>query len=250
MKKIITILIFMASYAGCMLANAFVNEDLHYVITYKWGMIRKDAGEAILSLRNSNGHYNLSLVGKTKPWADNFYSVRDTLLGTIRKSDLKPLIYQKITHENGKYGKDVISYTHSGTKVTGNCKRYRNKKGKISETTKVLNATGDVFDMLSVFYFMRQINYDDLTAGKKIMATVFSGKESEKITIRNLGREKIKLRNKSEREAYHIKFNFTSGGGKKSSDDIDAWISTDSRHIPLYVVGKLPIGQVRAYYIP
>ena len=108
MKKIITILIFMACYAGCMLANAFSNEDLHYVITYKWGMIRKDAGEAILSLRNSNGHYNLSLVGKTKPWADNFYSVRDTLLGTIRKSDLKPVIYQKITHENGKYGKDVI----------------------------------------------------------------------------------------------------------------------------------------------
>lgn len=55
------------------------------------------------------------------------------------------------------------------------------------------------------------------------------------------------MRDKTEREAYHIKFNFTQDGGKKSSDDIDAWISTDSRHIPLYLVGKLPIGEIRVY---
>lgn len=250
MKRIISVLILIICYAGCIMANAFANEDLRYVVTYKWGMIRKDAGEAILSLRNSNGRYNISLVARTKPWADHFYSVRDTLLGTIRKSDFKPLLYQKITHEKGKYGKDVISYSYSGPKVTGTCKRYRDKNGKISESVKVLTASGNVFDMLSVFYYLRQINYENLTTDRKITATVFSGKASEKITIRNLGREKIKLRNKSEREAYHIRFNFTSGGGSKSSDDIDAWISTDSRHIPLYVVGKLPVGQVRAYYIP
>lgn len=250
MKRFISVLILIICYAGCIMANSFANEDLRYVVTYKWGMIRKDAGEAVLSLRNSNGRYNISLVARTKPWADHFYSVRDTLLCTIRKSDFKPLLYQKITHEKGKYGKDVISYSYSGPKVTGTCKRYRDKKGNISESVKVLNATGDVFDMLSVFYYIRQINYENLTTDRKITATVFSGKASEKITIRNLGREKIKLRNKSEREAYHIRFNFTSGGGSKSSDDIDAWISTDSRHIPLYVVGKLPVGQVRAYYIP
>lgn len=232
------------------MASGFANEDLHYVITYKWGMIRKDAGEAILSLRNTDSQYNISLVAKTKPWADHFYSVRDTLLGTIRKSDFKPVTYQKITHENGKYGKDVISYTYSGSKVTGTCRRYREKKGKVSESVKVLNASGEVYDMLSVFYYIRHINYENLAVNKKITAIVFSGKESEKIIISNLGREKIKLRNKTEKEAYHIRFNFTSGGGRKSSDDIDAWIATDSSHIPLYLVGKLPIGQVRAYYIP
>ncbi|MDE6077692.1 MAG: DUF3108 domain-containing protein, partial [Muribaculaceae bacterium] len=65
-----------------------------------------------------------------------------------------------------------------------------------------------------------------------------------------VGEEKLKLRNKTEREAYHIKFNFTTEGKKKSSDDLDAWISTDPKHIPLQIVGSLPIGQVRCYYLP
>ena len=106
-----------------------------------------------------------------------------------------------------------------------------------------------VYDMLSVFYYLRTIDYASLSKGKVIKTTVFSGSKAELMTIRCLGKEKIKLRNKTEVEAYHIKFNFTTEGKKKSSDDIDTWISTDNRHIPLYLVGTLPVGQVRVYYM-
>ncbi len=232
-------------------AATIKDEKLHYIITYKWGMIHKDAGEATLSLRNNGQNYDLMLAARTKPWADKFYQVRDTLLGTIRKNDFKALSYTKIAHENGKYGKDVITYKYAGNHATGTCKRYKkNKKGEVSTSTKTLTASGPVYDMLSVFYYLREIDYSSLTKGKVYKATVFSGSKAETITINFVGKEKIKLRNKSEREAYHIKFNFTTGGKKKSSDDIDTWISTDSSHIPLYLTGSLPVGQVRAYYIP
>ncbi len=232
-------------------SKGFSNETLHYVISYKWGLIHKDAGDATLSLKRNGNNYDLMLAAKTKPWADKFYNVRDTLLGTLRISDLKPLSYSKISHEKGKYGKDVITYSYQGNKATGHCKRYRqDKNGQISSSEKKLDASGPVYDMLSVFYYLRDINYDDLNRGKAIRATVFSGSKAENITIRSLGKEKIRLRNKTEQEAYHIQFNFTSGGKKKSSDDIDAWISSDSRHIPLYLVGQLPVGQVRVYYLP
>lgn len=230
-------------------SNGFADESLHYVISYKWGLIHKDAGEATLNLRNHNGHYSLALYARTKPWADKFYEVRDTLLGSIRKSDMKALSYSKISHENGKYGRDDITYSYSGSTVTGECRRYRDKKGVISQSEKKLQANGPVYDMLSVFYYLRTINYNALSKGTVYKATVFSGSKAETITIRSLGKEEIKLRDKTRREAYHIKFNFTSGGKKKSSDDIDTWISTDSQHIPLYLVGKLPIGEVRAYFL-
>ena len=231
-------------------ATGWEDESLHYVISYKWGLIHKDAGEAVLSLKNRGTEYNIMLSAKTKPWADKFYQVRDTLLGSIRKTDLKPTSYSKIAHEDGKYGKDVIKYKYQGNQVTGVCTRVkRNKKGEISNSSRTLTASGPVYDMLSVFYYLRGIDYESLSKGKKSQATIFSGSKSEIITIRCLGKEKIKLRNKTEREAYHIKFNFTTGGKAKSSDDIDTWISTDSSHIPLYLVGSLPVGQVRAYYI-
>ena len=227
------------------------DEKLHYVISYKWGLIHKDAGDATLSLRNKGGNYEVMLSAKTKPWADKVYQVRDTLLASIRKSDFKALSYSKIAHEDGKYGRDDISYKYSGNQVTGICKRYKkNKKGEVSTSSKTLTATGPVYDMLSVFYYLREIDYSSLSKNKVLKATVFSGSKSETITIHLVGKEKIKLKNKTEREAYHIKFNFTTGGKKKSSDDIDTWISTDSSHIPLYLTGSLPVGQVRVYYIP
>lgn len=230
-------------------AKPFPDETLRYVVSYKWGMIHKDAAEAKLTLRNSGDKYHVMLAAKTKPWADKFYSVRDTLKASIRRNGLVPVSYTKITHEKGKYARDEVKYSKSGNKTIGHAKRYRPNKetGGMNVKEKTLTGSGPVYDMLSVFYYLRNIDYNLLNRNKVYVATVFSGNKSEKITIRSLGKEKIKMRNKTTREGYHIRFNFTQEGGKKSSDDIDAWISTDEHHIPLYVVGKLPIGEVRAY---
>ena len=252
MRKFVVLIIVLLS--GLFITNnasaiTFQNETLKYVISYKWGLVHKDAGEATLSLRRNGNNYNIMLAAKTKPWADKIYQVRDTLKGTIRVSDLKPLSYTKITHEKGEYKWDQISYSYSGATTVGKAKRYRKVKGKPSVTEKTLSATGQVYDMLSVFYYLRALDYSQLSKNKVYTATIFSGKQKETIKIKSIGIEKIKMRDKTTREAYHIKFNFTRDGGKKSSDDIDTWISTDSKHVPLYLVGKLPIGEVRAYLI-
>ena len=230
-------------------AASFQNENLKYVISYKWGLIHKDAGEATLSLKRNGNNYNIMLTAKTKPWADKIYQVRDTLKGTLRVSDLKPLSYAKITHEKGEYKRDEIKYTITGNTTTGKATRYRYNKGVPSVTQNTFSATGPVYDMLSVFYYLRSLDFAKMSKDKTYVATIFSGKRKETIRIRYMGLEKIKLKDKSEREAYHIKFNFTKEGGKKSSDDMDTWISTDSSHVPLYLVGKLPVGEVRAYLI-
>lgn len=227
----------------------FQNETLKYVISYKWGLIHKDAGEATLSLTHKGSNYNIMLAAKTKPWADKIYQVRDTLKGVLRVSDLKPVSYTKLTHEKGEFKRDEITYTISGNTTTGKARRIRYDKGKPSVTENTFSATGPVYDMLSIFYYLRQLDFGQMSKTKVYTATVFSGKRKETIKIKSLGTEKIKLKNGEEREAYHIRFNFTRDGGKKSSDDMDTWISTDSRHIPLYLVGKLPIGEIRAYLI-
>lgn len=249
LKLLIVSLIIMFGCTGAM-ASGFSDETLNYVISYKWGLIHKDAGTATLTLRNSGDRYKLRLTGKTKSWADSFYPVRDTLLCTVRKEGLKPERYTKIAHEDGKYSRDDITYTYAGHTVGGHARRVKtDKKGNTTEREKNLTASGAVYDMLSVFYFLRTIDYSQLTSGSVVKATMFSGSKVEALTIRCVGKENLKLRDKSRREAYHIKFRFTTEGQKKSSDDIDAWISTDSQHIPLQVVGSLPVGQVKCYYV-
>lgn len=251
MKKIIFSLLILLSILLPFESRSadFSNEKLHYVITYKWGMIHKDAGEATLSSRLSGGNYIFTLTAKTKPWADKIFSVRDTLQASVLKKGFQPIKYVKTAHEGGKYAKDIITYLHSSGHVGGKCQRIRIKNGEKSTSGNTLTATGPTFDMLSVFYFLRIIDYNKLTKGNVTKLTIFSGSKSETLTIHGMGKQEIKLRDKSKRMAYHIRFNFTSGGKKKSSDDIDCWISADDARIPLLLIGTLPVGQVKCYYV-
>ena len=103
--------------------------------------------------------------------------------------------------------------------------------------------------MLTIFYYLRLIDYDKLVKGHAVKATVFSGSKAETITVKSLGKATVKMRNGTKRDAYHIIFNFTTGGKKKSSDDMNTWISSDAAHIPLMLVGQLPVGQVKCYLV-
>ena len=230
-------------------SKASDTETLNYVVTYKWGIIQKDAGDVEITRKNKGNGYELRLQAKTKPWADRIYKVRDTLVSVTEKAKYKPLTYTYIAHEKNRYKRDDIKYEYSGNKVKGYAERFRERKnGEIEEKSVELEGNLPVYDMLSVYFFLRDIDYSKLKEGETVKTTIFSGDKVESLEVWCKGKEMIKLRDKSEHEAWHILFKFTSKGGKKSSDDINCWISTDSNHIPLLIIGNLPIGEVRVHY--
>lgn len=239
----------------CLLLVSFAayssgSERFKYVVTYKWGLIQKDAGDVLITKTPKGKGYELKLVAKTKPWADKIYKVRDTLISVTMAERYKPLTYNYIAHEKNKYRRDNIQFSYSGNKVTGKSDIYReDKKGNITTSTHQLNGTNPTYDMLSVYFFLRGLDYSTMKAGEKINATIFSGSKEENLQVRCLGKETIKLRDNTEKEAWHIVFKFTRSGGKKSSDDISCWVSTDPSHIPLQIVGHLPVGQIKVHYV-
>lgn len=230
---------------GARAAVHFDDETLKYVVSYKWGLIHKDAGEATVTLRKNGKMYDIKLVAHSKPWADRIYRVRDTLITRMRVSDFKPTYYVKRMHEKDKHDIDEVHYSYSGSTVTGNVIRHRNRASGKTVTKTTLTANGPVYDFLSIFYYLRRLDYSNMNKYTSYIATVFSGDKKETVKIKCLGISTIKLRYKSNCQAYHLKFNFTQKGGKKSSDDIDCWISTDPSHTPISIVGKLPVGEVR-----
>ena len=101
--------------------------------------------------------------------------------------------------------------------------------------------------MVSVFYMLRNLDYNELSRNKNYTTVIFSGKEKEYLTINYKGVETIKMRDGTKRQAHRISFKFTQEGGKKSSDNLTAWMATDDSRIPLLLVGKLPVGEVKCY---
>lgn len=245
MKRLLTTVLLVVAMVlpQQVMGRDYNNETLNYEIVYHWGMIWKHAADATLSIRKTGNGYKAQLTGKTRSWADKVYPVRDTLKCTLN-SDLKPLVYEKLTHEKDYYARDVVKFSYNYSHTNAHCTRYR----KSGTTTIDLSAKSQAYDMLSVFYMLRNLNYDELARNKNYTTVIFSGKEKEYLTINYKGVESIKMRDGSKRQAHCITFRFTQKGGKKSSDNISVWMATDDSRIPLLLVGKLPVGEVKCYY--
>lgn len=234
-------------------ARSFADESIDYRVMFKWGLVNKQAGHATLSLKNHGDNYNTMLTAASEKWADRYYKVRDTLIGIIHRDTFKPSIYEKRSHEGGEHKHDIVKYTYNGNTVTGTCSRKKwDKKGRLkTDEKRTLTAKGATIDMLSSFYYMRDLPYETYSQGHKVSVNLFSGKRKEILTIKYLGKQEIKI-DKVKYDCYHISFTFTDPDNpkKKSSDDMDAWITTDTRRIPVKLEGKLPVGKVHCLYNP
>lgn len=229
-------------------AITFGDETLRYKVMFKWGIINSQAGNATLSLKDDGSNYKAMLVAASEPWADRIYKVRDTLLSTMEKGSMLPLRYEKIAHEDGKYGHDAIDYSRTGNQVTGYCTRFKRKKdNKISTDSITLQANGITVDMLSVYYYLRAMDFKSMSPGESVTINIFSGKRKELLRLKYHGNETVKV-DKTPYQCYRVSFTFTSDGKSKTSDDMEAWISIDSQRIPVKLEGKLPVGKIRCLY--
>lgn len=252
MTRTILSLIIFALTCFAAQAQTLKPETLNYKVTYKWGLIQKQAGTArIVLTRPSSSTYYAEMFARTQPWADSFYKVRDTLTTRFSSSTYIPTEYHRIAHEDGSYAHDILHFTTSGNTTTANCRRIRRgkKDNTNSETTINLSATGPTVDLLSSFFFIRTLPYATLTAGTKKNINIFSGKRKELLSITFIGKEQIKYEKKST-DVYHIRFTFTSEGRRETSRPIDAWLSTAPGHVPLKLVGELKIGKIQCFLIP
>ena len=225
-----------------------VNETLTYDVIYKWGVINKVAGYATMSLRDEGDYYKASVFAENAPWANSIYMLRDTLYTTFTKVGLYPLEYTYIAHEAGEYKKDILEFSHNGDLFTANVQRWKQKSPgqPVVKSTKHLEANGMTVDMLSAFFYLRSLDFDNMSKGQSVTVNIFSGSKKEKLKITYLGRKQLSLNNRNF-DTYYINFTFTRNG-KVSSDPISGWMSADSQRIPLKVEGSLAVGKVRALY--
>ena len=252
MKKIITLLVALIITAIAVVAK-IKDERITYRVMYKWGLINKQAGTVTIDtkLSDDESYFNALLVGHSASWADKFYCVRDTLKGHIITNTITPTVYEKISHEGGEYKRDLITYTREGDSVTAHCERWKqeDEDEPIVHTTKTLSATGYTVDMISSFYYMRFMDFRSMKTGESKSMNIFSGKRKEILKITFKGYSTVQIDEKY-CQCYHITFSFTADGKKKTSDDLHAWISNDSRRIPVKLEGKLPVGSVKCFYVP
>ncbi|WP_289733552.1 DUF3108 domain-containing protein [Paramuribaculum intestinale] len=248
MKRHIILLTALLCVALTTAAHGFTDETLNYKVMFKWGIVHKQAGRATLKLTSAPDHFKATLYARSEPWADHFYTLRDTLISIMDRTDMLPRHYERIAHEDGRFDHDIIRIQRSGDTFTATSHRIRRKKkGAVSHSDITLKAQGPTVDLVSVFYYLRMLDFKNLKSGDSKTINIFSGKRKELLTIKYLGTEELKLDGRTY-PTYRISFTFTDEKSAKTSDDIDTWIWTAPGHIPLKLEGKLKVGRIRCLY--
>jgi len=236
-----------ASNSQCFKYNtAFqAGERLTYNVMYNWGFIWIGAGDVIFSVRETNFRnrpvYFLEAQGTSYPSYDWFFKVRDSFQAYLDKETLRPVWHLRNTSEGDfntyeeyhfDYEQDVIYSATQNTKEP-----YR------KDTLKVVKCA---FDLLTTAYFFRNLDFTNVSAGKKIPVTVLLDNEIYHLSVRFLGKELLKLKDGSKYNTIKFSIQLVEGTVFKAGEDLIVWATDDKNHIPVMVEAKIIVGSVKA----
>jgi hypothetical protein len=171
------------------------------------------------------------MVAKTTGIADKLYKVRDEYQSYFDTFTILP--YKSIRDiSEGKYKKyNIVHYFHSKNLVVN-----------IKNTE--FEVPSDVRDMVSVFHYIRNIDYNKLVPGDIIKINTFFDNEIFPFDMRYAGKETITTR-KGEFNCIKLVPYVEPGRIFSSEDDMTIWMSDDQNRVPVRVKFNLKVGSVK-----
>lgn len=233
--------------AQCSVKNTFFDagETMVYDLSFKYGIIQKRAGFAKITTTNAtyNGQsaYKMTLVSATEGVVRKAFSLNDTLSCYTTK-DLRPLAYHKFAHEDGDYTKEVVTYNYSGSNITIKSDRVKNGTPRFNETFNVGQCT---YDMMSVVFYARTLDYTKMKEGSATKIYFISGKNRMSMDVIYQGKENLKLGDGLTYSCLKLSLRINDKAFD-SKEAMKVYVTDDQNRMPVRIDSKLKIGQTRA----
>ncbi|MBK9285511.1 MAG: DUF3108 domain-containing protein [Sphingobacteriaceae bacterium] len=255
-SKSLVILSFIVSYfantyivkaqPSCEIKNRQIKpgETLVYEVFYHWGLIWMNAGLSTFEMKRDKlgGKDCFHIIGEGATYKnyDVFYRVRDRFDSWIDTVSFKPYRYIRNTYEGGTKVYNDTYFNYKKNEAT--CFKIDKKVKVEKDTVKILPCT---FDVLTMIYYARTIDYSHCMKGEKIPITLYlDGEIHDSLFIRYLGKEKIKTALGEKQcilfSPLLIKGTIFSGG-----EGMKVWVTDDDKKIPLLIKTPIVIGEVQ-----
>lgn len=246
MRKFLKTLFLLAGLIPLQCAAWVVPEEtLQYEVHYRWGLINANAGVATVKSEQLPGDskFKATLTGRSVNLLGHYYEAGDMLVGTMMSDTFQPVYNERITRESGEFTIEKVVYSHGGPTAAG--ESVKTLPDGTEVRTRVSHYAGGLtLDLLAVFYYIRQIDYQQMHPGQSVTVNIFAGNTPEVLTVTYQGQETFDFRG-TPREVFRIDMSFQgAGGGSGTSDRMSALISTSDSRIPLVVDGRLKFGHL------
>jgi len=220
-------------------------EKLTYKLYYNWGLIWMGAAQVSFTVEEKDDSYILTATGKTYPSYNWFFYVEDYFYSHVDKKTLLPFWAKRDINEGGYKILNELNFNQRSGTVTSYVKK-NNNDGKT--VTRIYNSC--MFDILSLFYKLRNIDRKVLSSDRAINFPLILDDNVYELNFQYLGKEKGKrISDLGRFDTFKISPAIIEGRVFKGERKMTVWISDDEAKIPLYLESPIKIGSVKAILI-
>lgn len=219
-------------------------EELSFALQYTWGAMNTDVGHATITLDsltfNGEEAFQIKAFGKTTRFFDWVFKVREDFKSWFTRDGLKPLKFTRDTYEGGYVAKNTYLYDWSAQEPVIRADVYSSKRGQKSLELPLTPCT---FDLPSLFYFARNMDFDAVDPGKRYPMTFAIDDEVFNVYFILYGRETIKVKGIGEVKVIKFAAKLLEGEVFKGEEDMIIYISDDMNRLPVYFEAPLLVGK-------
>lgn len=227
--------------------NCFqAGEHLEFDLYFRYGLIFTKAGKSTLSVANAKYKnkdvYKLMLTANSSGAAKAIFSISDTLTSYTTK-EIVPLAYLKDAHEGGDYRTERATYDYSSGQIK---LRNINKKNEYLRYDTTIVSNDCIYDMLSIIYYARTLNYDNMKKGDKATVSFLSGRKKVYMHIEHHGYESVSANDGRKYNCIKLILMINERAFEDKNEAMKVYITDDLNRIPIRIDSKLKVGSTRA----
>ena len=221
-------------------------EEASFILHYQWGSINSDVGHATVRLDtltyNGQKVFRCDLQGRTTRLYDFFFKVREDFKAWFTYEGLRPLRFYRHSQEGDYEARNTYIYDWSATDPHIIADLYSTKRGQRSMDIPLTPCT---FDLPSLFYFARNMDFDSVTPGVKYPMTFAIDDDVFNVYFILYGREIIKVKGMGQVKTIKFAAKLLEGEVFKGEADMLIWVSDDDNRLPVYFEAPLLVGTAR-----
>lgn len=218
-------------------------ERMDFVLHYKWGAINSDVGTATVTLEETafNGHkaFLCTAAGRTTKFFDLFFKVREDFRSWFTRDGLRPLKFTRDTYEGGYEAKNTYIYDWTQPDPHIKADVYSSSRGQRSIEIPLTPCT---FDLPSLFFFARNMDFDVVEPGRKYPMTFAIDDDVYNVYFILYGRETIKVKGLGTVNTIKFAAKLLEGEVFKGEEDMLIWVTDDDNRLPVYFEAPLLVG--------
>lgn len=216
-------------------------EEIVYKIYYNLSPLWIAAGEVVFRVDDVGRDYRLTAKAYTYKSYEWFYRGYWNFESRVDKKSLMPHLFVR-TIEEKKYSKyNKFIFDQQRNKVT----QWEGKTAQEAERS-VLDISPCMHDMISVMYYIRNMNFDDYKVGEKVPVNIFL-EEEYPLSMHVIGKnEEKRIKGLGKHQTHVFSPEVIAGDVFSEGTQMTVWVTADKNKIPLMIESPVRVGKIKA----